>query len=199
MDERKQEEEETKPRPRPRVVDKRVSARAESGSGRAAGDEVPSGGDTEQRGPAPAGDDVPSGGDTEPRAADPSTSIGDQQSPTDSPPLGSSSSSAPHSADAEGDVWTPEREEQARVMAQQIAETPSFEWVVNVAVTLANVAGTKLDAGAFADSRLAIDALAGIIDRVGGELGDAEAPLRQTLAHLQMGYAQVAGQTPTDP
>ncbi len=79
-------------------------------------------------------------------------------------------------------------------MAQQIAQTPSLEWVVNVAVTLANVAGTKLDAGAVADSRLAIDALAGIIERVGSDLGDTEAPLRQTLAHLQMAYAQVATQ-----
>lgn len=185
MDERKQDEQEDKPRRRPRVVDKRVSARTEPGSGRAAGDEVPS------------------GGGTEPRMTDPSTSTDVRQTSTDSVPLGSSSSSAQSARTApgadEGEVWTPEREEQARVMAQQIAQTPSLEWVVNVAVTLANVAGTKLDAGAIADSRLAIDALAGILDRVGGDLGDAEPPLRQTLAHLQMGYAQVAGQTPTTP
>ena len=52
-----------------------------------------------------------------------------------------------------------------RRVAQQIAETPSLEWVVNTAVTLANVAGTKLDLGAVADAQLAIDALAALVER----------------------------------
>lgn len=94
-------------------------------------------------------------------------------------------------------MWTPEREAQARQVAQQIAETPSLEWVVNVAVTLANVAGTKLDLGAVDDARLAIDAFAGLLDKVGSELGDAAAPLRQTLAQLQLAYAQLAAPPPT--
>jgi hypothetical protein len=75
-------------------------------------------------------------------------------------------------------------------MAQEIAETPSFEWVVNVAVTLANVAGTKLELGSGADARLAIDALAGLLDSVGPRLQRAESPLRQTLAQLQLEFAQ---------
>jgi hypothetical protein len=87
-------------------------------------------------------------------------------------------------------VWTPEEEERARQIAQEIAETPSFEWVVNTAVTLANVAGTKLDLGAVADAQLAIDALGGILDAVGGRLQGAEAPLRQTLAQLRLAYAE---------
>jgi hypothetical protein len=75
-------------------------------------------------------------------------------------------------------------------MAQEIAETPSLEWVVNTAVTLANVAGTKLELGAGSDSSLAIDALAAIVNSLGSRLAQAEAPLRQTLAQLQMAYAQ---------
>lgn len=93
-------------------------------------------------------------------------------------------------------MWTPEREEQAREMARQIAETPAIEWVLNVAVTLANVAGTKLDLGVGADARLAIDALAGLLDKVGDELGEAQAPLRQTLAQLQLAYAQLVTAPP---
>jgi hypothetical protein len=75
-------------------------------------------------------------------------------------------------------------------MAQEIAETPSFEWVVNTAVTLANVAATKLELGAGGDAQLAIDALAGILTAVGSRLEQAESPLRQTLAQLQLAYAE---------
>jgi hypothetical protein len=75
-------------------------------------------------------------------------------------------------------------------MAQEIADTPSLEWVVNTAVTLANVAATKLELGTGADAQLAIDALAGLVNSVGPKLQQAEAPLRQTLAQLQLAYAQ---------
>ena len=86
-----------------------------------------------------------------------------------------------------------------RRVAQQIAETPSLEWVLNTAVTLANVAGTKLDLGATADAQLAIDALAALINGLGPKLADAETPLRQTLAQLQMAYATQAGPPPVTP
>jgi hypothetical protein len=75
-------------------------------------------------------------------------------------------------------------------MAQEIADTPSLEWVVNTAVTLANVAATKLELGGGADAQLAIDGLAGLLNSVGSRLQQAEAPLRQTLAQLQLAYAQ---------
>lgn len=87
-------------------------------------------------------------------------------------------------------VWTPEEEAEARRVAEEIARTPSIEWVVNTAATLANVAGTKLDLGAAADAQLAIDALAGIVSSVGPRLQGAEQPIRQLLAELQLAYAQ---------
>jgi hypothetical protein len=87
-------------------------------------------------------------------------------------------------------VWTPEQEAEARRMAEEIARTPSIEWVINTAATLANVAGTKLDLGAAPDAQLAIDALAGIVNAVGPRLEGAERPLRQLLADLQLAYAQ---------
>ena len=101
-------------------------------------------------------------------------------------PDGGSSRSLPTG----GQVWTPEQEAEARRMAEEIAATPSLEWVVNTAVSLANIAATKLDLGNAADAALAIDALAGIMDKVGDRLQNVEQPLRQTLAQLQMAYAE---------
>jgi hypothetical protein len=77
-------------------------------------------------------------------------------------------------------------------MAEEMARIPSIEWVINVAVTLANAAGTKLNEGLREDGSLAIDALAAILEKVGDRLGEAEAPLKQTLAQLQMAYARMA-------
>ena len=93
-------------------------------------------------------------------------------------------------------VWTPEQEAEARAFVEEIAQRPSLEWVVNTAVTLANVAGTKLDLGQTADAQLAIDALAAIVEKLGSRLEQTEAPLKQTLAQLQLAYAQRAMQPP---
>jgi hypothetical protein len=97
------------------------------------------------------------------------------------------------------ELWTPEQEAQARKMVQEMAEVPSLEWVINVAVSLANAAGVKLNSRHLEDARLAIDALAGMMSSVGSRLQDAEAPLRQTLAELQMAYSQLASQPPPQP
>jgi hypothetical protein len=77
-------------------------------------------------------------------------------------------------------------------IAQEIAQRPSVEWVVNTALTLVNVAGTKLELGQASDAQLAIDALAGMLQSAQGRLGSAEQPLRQALAELQLGFAQKA-------
>jgi hypothetical protein len=96
-------------------------------------------------------------------------------------------------------VWTPEEEAEARRVAEEIARTPSIEWVINTAATLGNVAGTKLDLGEEADAQLAIDALAGIVNSVGSRLQGAERPIRQLLAELQLAYAQRAASAPPTP
>ena len=96
-------------------------------------------------------------------------------------------------------IWTPEEEAAARQMAQEIAERPGLDWVVNSAVSLANIAATKLQLGDPADAQICIDALAGLLDGLAGRLSDAEAPLRQTLAQLQMAYAQRVAPPPTAP
>jgi hypothetical protein len=169
-----------KPRPRPKVVDKRVSARTDGGPPPPPPPAAePAGQPTAE--PAPAATEP----DPEPRGAP--TPPEDVSTPAAASAGGAPGDAAAASRDA---VWTPEQEEHARQLAQEIAETPSYEWVVNTAVTLANVAGTKLDLGAVADAQLAIDALGGILDAAGPRLQQAEAPLRQTLAQLRLAYAE---------
>jgi hypothetical protein len=157
-------EEQEEPRPRPRVVDKRVSARPP-------GEAAP---------PRPA-DAAPPPADAPPGPVEPPSP--GREAPPPGPQQGAQEGYGP-------DLWTPEQEEAARRLAQEIRDVPSSEWVLNVAVNLANVAAAKLDAGMAPDAQLAIDALAGIVNATGPRLGSAEAPLRDTLAQLQMAFAQ---------
>lgn len=90
-------------------------------------------------------------------------------------------------------MWTPERDAQARAVAEEMAKIPAIDWVVNVAATLANVAGAKLQAGDTAGASLAIDALAAIVDATGSRLPGAETPLKQVLADLRLAFARAAG------
>ncbi len=93
-------------------------------------------------------------------------------------------------------LWTPEQEAQARELASQIARTPGREWVVHTAANLANIAGLKLQERQLEDARLIIDALSGLVKEVGAGLGDAEGPVRQALAQLQLAYAEATGAGP---
>jgi hypothetical protein len=176
-EEERQAEETTR---RPRVVDKRISART--------------GGQQVEEGSSPPREPAPRSQGSPPA---PATSAPSAPEPSGTVP--ESSSATPPGAVRGEQVWTPEQEAEAARMAQEIAETPSFEWVVNTAVTLANVAATKLELGAGADAQLAIDALAGIVNSVGPRLQQAEGPLRQTLAQLQLAYAQRSMVPPPPP
>jgi hypothetical protein len=165
-------EEERKQKPEFRVVDKRISAR---------GDSPP-----DPPAPAPSPSEEPS----PPPATEPE--------PAPEPPAEASPGAAPGPGPAPGgeQVWTPEQEAEARAFVEEISQRPSVEWVVNAAATLANVAGTKIDLGQTADAQLAIDALAAIVEKLGPRLDQAEAPLRQVLAQLQLAYTQRATQPP---
>ena len=153
-----------------RVVDKRISARTETA------DPTP---------PAP---------EPESASAPPPAEAAETAPPETAPPEAPAPAAAGPGPGAGADegIWTPEQEAEAQRFVQEIAQRPSLEWVVNTAVTLANVAGTKLDLGHVADAQLAIDALAALVDKLGGRLDQAEAPLRQTLAQLQLAFAQRA-------
>ncbi|MBA3630851.1 MAG: hypothetical protein H0W55_14485 [Actinobacteria bacterium] len=181
MSDEERREEEQAERARPRIVDKRVSARRAQGAQPSPGGTAPTQGPSSSPGPdVTAPDPVPAAA-----GQPPSTPAPQPQAPAEPAPV------APPPGDGEAErIWTPEEEAEAQRIAQEISARPSIEWVLNVAVTLANVAGTKLDLGDATDARLAIDALAGIVNGTGTSLGDAENPLRQTLAQLQLAYAQ---------
>jgi hypothetical protein len=169
------ENDEERPR-RPRVVDKRVAARkaaAEAGNG-------PAQSQAEPKAPPETPPTTPEG--------PPTTS--EEPSPTRE----SSAPGGPGGA-REETLWTPEQEEQMRKMAEDMARVPSVEWVVNFAVNIANLAGVKLQSGQLSEAQLAIDALSGLLDATRGRLADAESPLRETLAQIQLEYAR-AGSSP---
>ena len=123
--------------------------------------------------------------------------------PPTEPPAEAAAPSPPTSPPArpgspeEPPVWTPQQEEEARRIAEEIVRTPALDWVVNTAVTMANVSATKLEFGDPADAQLTIDALAGLVNALGSRLADAEAPLKQTLAQLQLAYTQRIGAPPS--
>jgi hypothetical protein len=194
-DEDREQDEERESR-RPRVVDKRVSAR---GASQPPPTQVPPG--TEPPGEAET-DTV-----REPIVTPPPTP---ESPPPEPPPAPEPPPKPPAAADTSAAeehrvppggerVWTPEQEAEAQRAAEEMAKVPSREWVLNVAVTLANVGGIKLQDGQLEDAQLAIDAFAGMIDKIESQMGDAAPVLRQTLAQLQMAYAQAVNPPPQSP
>ncbi|MFN2526127.1 MAG: hypothetical protein ABR505_07675 [Actinomycetota bacterium] len=173
-------------RPRPRVVDKRISARIARGEDISAPPAKPQ--PARDAGDEPAAQEEPA----------PATAPTGAEAPGPPVPEGPVAPSGP-AGPGRGGVWTPEQEAEAMRIAQEIAQIPSVDWVAQTAVSLANVAGTKLELGQTADAQLAIDALAGLLNSVGARLGSAEPVLRQTLAQLQMAYAQRAAPPPSTP
>ena len=166
-----EERDEDEARPRPRVVDRRISSRPP-------GDRAP------RVDPAP--DPAP--------AIPPEADAPPPQAEATPPP---EADAAPAGEPTEP-LWTPEQEAEAQRMVEQISKVASRDWVADAAIRLANVAGVKLDGGDPAEAQLAIDALAGLLNSVGQHLGEAETPLRQMLAQLQMAFAQGVAPPPGD-
>lgn len=81
--------------------------------------------------------------------------------------------------------------EQAR---EQLAQTPASLVVANHAIGLFQLAAIHLDRepANLDDARLAIDALAALVEGLHGRLGDEEQTLRDALAQLQLAYVEVA-------
>lgn len=172
---------------RPKVVDKRVSARASSAPAA-----QPGASDETSRPPAP---EPPSA--ARPSEPDPVVPGAGHHAPP--------SGAVPGSAEPEGafapppgaePIWTPEQEAEARRVVEQISQVPARDWIADSCVRLANVASVKLDGGQTAEAQLAIDALAALVTAVGPHMGDAEGPLRQTVAQLQLAYAEVMSAPP---
>ncbi|MEA3056568.1 MAG: hypothetical protein QOD30_2000 [Actinomycetota bacterium] len=78
---------------------------------------------------------------------------------------------------------------------EQLANTPASVVVANHAIGLFQLAAIHLDREPpnLEDARLAIDALAAIVDGLEGRLGEEEDALREARAQLQLAYVHVAG------
>ncbi|MDZ7677243.1 MAG: hypothetical protein U5K29_01670 [Acidimicrobiales bacterium] len=101
---------------------------------------------------------------------------------------------------AEFDRLSPEEQEQAKAMIaqmaesrQHMAETPAAVVVANHAMGLYELAAIHLgaDAPKVDEAKLAIDALAGVLDAVGDQMGEDGTTLRDALAQIQLAYVQV--------
>lgn len=170
------DKEETRPPARFKVVDKRISARPDTPAS-----------PPDVSGSPLVGDSVPP--ETTPAPSDP---VPLRPQPPGRPEQPASRPGSPKAESSEDDLWTPEQEAEARRFTDEIGQRAALEWVVNSSVTLANVAGVKLDLGQVAEASLAIDAFAAIVEKLGPRLGEVEALLRQTLAQLQLAYAERA-------
>lgn len=92
---------------------------------------------------------------------------------------------------------TQEQEEllaELQAAREQLAQTPAAVVVANHAIGLFQLAAIHLDRepANLDDARLAIDALAALVDGLPGRLGEEEQPLKEALAQLQLAYVEVA-------
>src|SRR5690606_21207458 len=100
---------------------------------------------------------------------------------------------------AEYDRLSPEDQEQARQLIAQMAEsrrqvlaTPAAVVVANHAMGLYELAAIHLGAETpqLPEAKLAIDALAALLDAVESQLGDDGRTLRDALAQIQLAFVQ---------
>ncbi|HSH22847.1 MAG TPA: DUF1844 domain-containing protein [Acidimicrobiales bacterium] len=91
-------------------------------------------------------------------------------------------------------------EAELEAMQQEVASTPASVVIANHAVGLFQLAAIHLNQRPpnLAEGRLAIDAMAALMEGMAGRLGDEEQPLRDGLAQLRMAFVQLnaGGGTP---
>jgi len=84
--------------------------------------------------------------------------------------------------------------QQIDAMRRQLLELPAGVVVGQHALQFFDVAGLYLSQSPprIDDARLAIDALAALVERLGPRLGDAETPIRQALNQAQLAFVDAA-------
>jgi hypothetical protein len=112
----------------------------------------------------------------------------------------------PKTATASGDSQAPTEEElseQLARMQEQLAKTPVEVVVANHAFGLFELAALhlSLQPPQLDQARLAIDALAALVEGLAGRLGEPEQQLKDGLAQLRMAYVQIKNSPagPADP
>jgi len=97
---------------------------------------------------------------------------------------------------AEADMTDEERqhlEEELAAMQRQLLETPASVVVANHAIGLFQLASLHLSQRPpnLEEGRVAIDAMAGIIEGLGDRLGDQAPPLRDALSQLRLAFVEL--------
>jgi hypothetical protein len=93
---------------------------------------------------------------------------------------------------------TPEEQaqlaEQMAAVQEELLGTPVAVVVANHAVGLFQLAALHLNQRPpdMDEGRLAVDAMAALVEGLSGRLGDQEAPLKEALAQLRMAYVSLA-------
>lgn len=84
--------------------------------------------------------------------------------------------------------------QQVEAMRRQLLELPAGVVVGQHALQFFDVAGLYLSQSPprIEDARLAIDALAAVVESLGSRLGDAETPIRQALHQAQLAFVEAA-------
>jgi hypothetical protein len=122
-----------------------------------------------------------------------------------SQPAGATSAPPPRVDDAELSPEDRARVEeyarQVEAARKQLLEAPAGVVVGQQALQFYELAALHLSQQQpqLEDARVAIDALAAVVERLGSRLGDAEVPLRQSLNQLQLAYVEAARPAATTP
>ena len=87
----------------------------------------------------------------------------------------------------------PETEAELAEMQRQIAEAPAWAVIANHAVGLFQLAGVHLSQQPpnLEEARLAIDAMAALVDGLAGRLGPDEATLKDALGQIRLAFVQI--------
>ena len=91
---------------------------------------------------------------------------------------------------------TPEQDKALAEARARLAETPATVVVANHVVGLYELAAIHLGANPprFDDARLAIDALAAIVDSLGDRLGDDYSTFKDALANIRLVYVKLTSE-----
>lgn len=118
-------------------------------------------------------------------------------SPKSSAPEPAEASPSPGGATGDRSELSPEQQAQLEAelaaMQEEVATTPASVVIANHAVGLFQLAAIHLNRQPpnLAEGRLAIDAMAALVEGMAGRLGDEEQPLRDGLAQLRMAFVQL--------
>ena len=110
----------------------------------------------------------------------------------------------PPSGSSPDDYGEPTEEELAAHFAavqQQLLATPAAVVIANHCIGLFQLAVLHLEQEPpnLPDSKLAIDAMAAVVETLGTRLGEEEAPMRDALTQLRLGYVQRQRMASTPP